>query len=302
MSNFPIPRRGQATPINNGATVSFTPRSGWSSSGTWVGKTDVMQALANVYSYAGFTVELSKNESPFATLTVRAPASDSTGSKNEQALDSWQILGSEEQKHILEHPLWMNTADLYAANMTTGCTWTLDRILKYNAQQFASQAEYPPSSTSGASADLIFAWSLFNGTGPTSFTSGIYTINLQQIYTAFQTLMIKGQEHYAVAKYILRHTQTIGDHFTSILQDLHPGCVYTTAQVISECSAGLVYPIPPRIKTKMQSIPAPQTVSGYTWGWRKLPSQETTTADYKVQITYDYVLDQWNTQILYNTL
>ena len=56
--------------------------------------------------------------------------------------------------------------------------------------------------------------------------------------------------------------------------------------------------MPARLVYKIQNLPSPVTVSGYLWGWRKLPSTETSAAGNRVEITTEYILDQWST-VLY---
>jgi hypothetical protein len=45
---------------------------------------------------------------------------------------------------------------------------------------------------------------------------------------------------------------------------------------------------------KLQGLAAPPAQPDYLWGWRKLPSTETTTAASRIEITTEYWLEQWS--------
>ena len=62
-----------------------------------------------------------------------------------------------------------------------------------------------------------------------------------------------------------------------------------------------VFPLPGRMAYKISNLAAPIVISGYLWGWRKLPSTETTAAGNRIDITTEYWLEQWST-FIYGTV
>jgi hypothetical protein len=57
--------------------------------------------------------------------------------------------------------------------------------------------------------------------------------------------------------------------------------------------------MPGRMVYKLQNLVAPTAKTDYIWGWRKLPSTETTTSGNRVEITTEYWLEQWDIAIAY---
>lgn len=281
---------GKAWPNLQAKRFSFDPKNGFSTQYVYKGTAQGALKFASALTSLGLKWE-AENDGPVTTLTHFNNAVDPEGNvSNEQPKDSWQLLGNELQKSIYEHP-----ALLYANTLLTGTTWSLPYILRYNTQgalQAASNLQpYPPSPLpSTYTEDQAVAWDLWNGLGSARGNSSV-----QPFYNVFQDLLIKDQDHYALAQYVLRHTQTVSDQYGGSITDANPEFIYTTAQMIAECTDGsLSYRLPTRMIAKINSIPAPNPVGGYLWGWRKLPSTEITTANRKVEITTDYCLEQWN--------
>jgi hypothetical protein len=52
------------------------------------------------------------------------------------------------------------------------------------------------------------------------------------------------------------------------------------------------------LQNKINSIAAPPVVDDLLWGWRKLPSTETTAANNRVDISTEYWLAAWS-KLLY---
>ncbi|MGN6552317.1 MAG: hypothetical protein ACTHLW_01090 [Verrucomicrobiota bacterium] len=111
----------------------------------------------------------------------------------------------------------------------------------------------------------------------------------------------KGQDAYASPQYVLRHTTNCSANSTNNISDINVDRLYTTSQLISEASDATLWiqPIPTRLKNKILTIPtqsaAPTESSYYLWSWRKLPSTETLTANNRIEINTEYVLDLWST-------
>lgn len=116
-------------------------------------------------------------------------------------------------------------------------------------------------------------------------------------------LEFRGTTHYAVGQYVLRHTTNVSNSYAVNVSDVNVERIYTTAQLITECANpnSWAYPIPGRLQYKLQNITAPTVRSGYLWGWRKLPSTETTAAGNRIEIVTEYWLEQWST-LIYSTV
>lgn len=113
----------------------------------------------------------------------------------------------------------------------------------------------------------------------------------------------RGATHYALGQYVVRHTTNVSNQFGVNVADFNIERIYTTAQLIAEVtnSNSWTFPMPGRMVYKLQNLVAPTAKTDYLWGWRKLPSTETTTAGNRVEITTEYWLEQWDIAIAYKT-
>jgi hypothetical protein len=109
-------------------------------------------------------------------------------------------------------------------------------------------------------------------------------------------LMTRESTHYALGQYVLRHTTNVSNQYGINVSDFNIEKIYTTAQLISEATNGnsWIFPLPGRMVNKIQGLVAPQSRTQYLWGWRKLPSTESTTSGNRVEITTEYWLEQWS--------
>lgn len=116
--------------------------------------------------------------------------------------------------------------------------------------------------------------------------------------TVFE-LKRNGTTHYALGQYVLRHTTNVSAGYSVNVADFNVERIYTTAQLLAEATNtnSWVYPLPGRLVHKIENLPAPTARSGYLWGWRKLPSTETTSSGNRIEITTEYWLEQWSTFI-----
>jgi hypothetical protein len=106
--------------------------------------------------------------------------------------------------------------------------------------------------------------------------------------------MIHGVTSFPRGQYVLRHTTNISNQYEFALPaDDNVEFVYSTAQLLSEVTNSLYwgFPLPPRLETKILSIEIQQASSDdITWGWRKLPSQETTAGGNRIDVSQEYWL------------
>jgi hypothetical protein len=221
-----------------------------------------LYALANQYALLGFGYTHNAG-GPKSSLVIEA--SGPLGGQEDKVTDTWQIVANELQKDIREHPTILAMEAAYPG--TIGYVW--------RDVELAKQGEAPgspaPAAGSKPASDYLFH------------------------------LLLRGTTHYAVPQYVLRHTTNAAPTYDKNVADTNVNKIYTTAQLKQEISSTQLwaYPCPARLIAKSDAIPSPVAVSGYTWGWRKLPSTETTTAHSRIEITTEYWLEQWNTSLLY---
>lgn len=172
--------------------------------------------------------------------------------------DNWQLVGNEITEDIRRHP---NIAALPDTGVDSRKA-VYDAFHDYESNQEAFVSTITPGST---------AEKLFN-------------------------LLKRGTTSYVIGQYVLRHTTNVGNGYSANVSDTNVERVYTTAQLVTEISSVSLwrFPCPGRLVYKIQNIqPQFTTDSELLWGWRKLPSTETTAANNRVDISTEYVLYGW---------
>lgn len=258
-----------------GNTFEFNPRNGFSLGYAYKGP--FLQAAQRAFQLQTARIPYSfRQEGPFATVTLLGNTAIEQGgatTPTETPVDNWQLLGGELQKDLYEHP---NSLAMEAA--TPG---TLGLIRKYVT--LLNEGNSPATLASN----------------PLFTPAFLAIVNAQKLIA----LESKGGTHYAVASPVLRHTQTVTDSYVPPTTGASPLSfataehIYTTAQLLVECE-GFSYPLPRLYIIAINSIPSPAAF-GYTWGWRKVPPSLNTVANYKIEITTEYVSDLWNTDFVY---
>ena len=109
-------------------------------------------------------------------------------------------------------------------------------------------------------------------------------------------LLLAGTTHYAFGQWVLRHTTNVSNAFAANIADLNVERCYTTFQLLTEVQNPSLwtFPMPARMAYKLNAIAAPASQADYQWGWRKLASPETTSANNRLEITTEYWLAQWH--------
>lgn len=253
---------GTLQPTRQPAKVDYDPERGlhilipWESAGNNLG------ALALAYQQQRVAYEW---EGTNRKSTLLASASGGQLGIPDVTTDTWQILGNEIQKNLLEHPDVQNMEVNYP-----GTIGYIKRDLDLIDQGL------PPGDPAPDPATMPLAGQLY------------YTLKT-------------GATHYALGQYVLRHTTNVSNQYNTNVSDFNIERIYTTAQLIAEVGNGnsWTFPLPGRMVNKIQNLAAPTAVTGYLWGWRKLPSTETTTAGNRVEITTEYWLEQWNIAFVY---
>jgi hypothetical protein len=126
-------------------------------------------------------------------------------------------------------------------------------------------------------------------------STGDYSGEQIAIAEAFYEGMIRGTSHYTVYSWVVRHTTNVSQAYTQNVADSGVGSIYTTAQLLSELgnSSYWTFPMPARLRTKIGNITSPTFITGLTWGWLKKPSNESSGANSRIDISTEYVLAQW---------
>jgi hypothetical protein len=173
----------------------------------------------------------------------------------EIATDTWQILANEIQKDLLQH----------------------NRSLAIDAAQIR---EIDRGIRGDSNGKLLSSQLTISGDA-----------------VSLYDLLFHDQTHFALGQYVLKHTTNVSNSYGINIADLNVEKIYTTAQLLAEVtnSALWTFPMPGRLQYKISNLPAPIARSGYLWGWRKLPSTETTAAGNRIDITTEYWLEQWST-------
>ena len=185
------------------------------------------------------------------------------GGLPEITADSWQLVANELQKGVREHPRVLGLPESGPGSLT-------NVEAKVKAHQNGE-----PTGTALTDDSLL----LFN-------------------------LLIHDVTHYALGQYVLRHGTNVSDAYDANVADFGVEAIYTTSQLISEISNTGYWtkPCPGRLVNKISnmSVQIPSN-SDVMWGWRKLPSQETSAANNRIDISTEYWLGAWS-RFLYNPL
>lgn len=251
---------GTLMPIVTGRRTNYDPLRGL------VEIEDIETAGDNLSGVAQSAIDA---QLPFDFTHQRAKARISvtqttTFGGKEVTSDTWQIVGNEITEDIKRHPT-------IAALEETGND-SLKDVYDHYDRYTRDPATFTNTLTEGSTAAKLF------------------------------NLLKRGTNSYLIGQYVLRHTTNVGNGYSVNVADENVECVYTTAQLVAEVSdADLwAFPCPGRLIYKIQNItPQFATDDELRWGWRKLPSTETTAANNRVDISTEYVLYGWS-KLLYS--
>jgi hypothetical protein len=259
---------GTLLPIKQPSEYNYDSKSGLSRVDRWESAGEPgLYGLATQLS----ALRISYNFVPSVGKSVLvATATGPDNGQPEVTTDTWQIVANEIQKSLFEHPKSMA--------IEAAASGSLGRIRK-NLERYNNEEELVALS------------------GPAIAAGGTILFDLLKL----------GTTHYPIGQYVIRHTTNVSDSYAVNVADTNVGKIYTTAQLVGSPTAELtnpnnwVFPIPPRLVYKLQNIPAPAAATGFTWGWRKLPSTEGTAANGRIDINTEYWLEQWSTNYIYTS-
>lgn len=256
---------GTIQPVRTALRHTFDPNRGDTIVQEFASAGDNLGGLASVLRL--FRIQFDHLASPRVSKIV-ATATGAQAGLPDNRVDTWQLLANEDHRSVKEHPYFL--------------------LMEYDYQ-----AANPGQSAIGQVVSDLDAWNRGEDIDTTFYTDWPAAAQLLQ-------LLLRGATHYAIGQYCLRHTTNVSNVYDGNIADFGVECVYTTSQLISEIADifSWAFPCPGRLIYKISNIPAPDPVDGYLWGWRKLPSTETSAADCRVDISTEYQLGQWST-VLY---
>jgi len=188
-------------------------------------------------------------------------AEDSTQSSS---IDSWEIVGTEEQVDGFSHPV----AVFELGVQDQGC---ISVIRQHLANEDTPEVAFAAGQTPDVS---IFA---------NTFVSAAYSLNQ------------RGSPDFRRGQYVLRHRSNISSRSGANIADIGIDQIYTPAQLLSEVQSGIwAYPLPNALAYEIANIPS-YNAAGYLWGWLKSAPTKTTTANNRIEITTEYTLELWST-------
>ena len=238
-------------------TFDFDPQRGFIYRAEFRGIGQVaMLALQAQYVAAGIANRLTER---FDVFTMEAE--DATQA---YTIDTWQIVGDEESRDGLSHPLLYNSL----------VALSLDAYKIIASARAHLEANDDPTAL---------------------FASGGDFYGSPAILQKFYDLQVRGEDGYFHDRYVLRHTTNAPNRWSVNVSDVGIDQIYTTSQLLTEVQDGTqwIFPLPGRLAYKIGAIPAPTFQTDYLWGWLKRGSTETSAANNRVDITTEYKLEQW---------
>jgi hypothetical protein len=172
-------------------------------------------------------------------------------------VDTWQLLGNDLQNDVKTHPTFLALGRTEVGLIAADA----EAVLK---NETIDDAYYITNDTSGALLNLL----------------------------------VNGQTHYVLGQYVLRHTANVSNEFEGLTSADGELYIYTTSQLLSEIGSGWAFNCPARLRTKIGNIGVSGTFhSGHMWGWLKKTSTETTSANNRSDISFEYWFGEWNTYL-----
>ncbi len=252
--------KGTFLPQAQNISWEFDPQTGYLILSDYKGSNQqLMLNLQQDFVRAGIACKLTYHQGDTATLEVH----DST---QQYTIDVWQIVGNEERRDLFIHPnarALLTDPDMIAS------------IRQHLENNDKSSDAFPDDPS-----DILF---------PVRGTL------IESYYEMYQG----GQTEYQHAQYVLRHTTNVANRWPRNIADIGVDNIYTTAELLSETqNSGLwVFPLPYPMAFEIANIlPAP-AVDGYLWGWLKTAPTKTTAANNRMDITTEYILEQWPTSV-----
>ena len=210
------------------------------------------------------------------------------GALTELFFDTWEFLTNETTDSIFNNPLivgasgWMTDNDkVILSYLTTNGGLLAQAVAEcnYRCNSTPQSLPYPATGGTGASPSQYQA--------PSDSRSKQILIEI-----------MKGQSEFSRPSKVLRHTSycSAGSLYNNSIG--YEECIYTPAQLLSECGSGWTYNLPPRLYSEIAAQPfqyAPATEAPYyIWGWKKTVGREPVLTNFMVERTVEYALGLWS--------
>lgn len=284
--------RGLTVPLCYRTIYKFDPVRGWVTQYEYHGiGLEEAESLSNWAALSGMANELTE-EGDKATLSI-------TDATSEYAIDSWEIVATEDTPDLLSHPTLTE-----AVGSLTGFDYPGEggSVGTDFSQVFQSMRQSLENNDNlyDFSNDGIISYYFVDDSDPDTKE---VTWNAQgQIVATFYQLYQQGTTGFRNPQYVLRHKANISNRWTVFVQDWGVEEIYTPAQMLSEVgSAGLwVFPLPASMQFTLANIPIPMvgqqptTTTGYQWGWLKSATTRTTEGLNRVNLEVTYTLQLWS--------
>lgn len=253
---------GNIGPILVSKRLSYSPSRGISETTEYESAGDNLGGIATECIESGVQYEMLQNGRRSRLSFTKEPVVGGDAA-TEITTDRWELLANEVSFNIRSHP------------------------------RVRAMAATGPESV--ASAEGYYQTYLEDKTTPPA-DHAIWTATTSEGYLF--RLLVNGASAYYSGQYVLRHTTNVSNAYDTNVADLGVEFIYTTAQLISEISSSQYWlqPCPGRLRAKIERIENQGSgAAGFMWGWRKLPSTETTAANNRIDISTEYQLGDWST-------
>lgn len=227
---------------------------------------------------------------------------------DELFFDQWELITNEDSDSIFANPLIVGTPGSSNPVLNYNDKVVLSRFQRDGGTLASAIASCNADITSNLLMAPTVGFGPFGGGaagtggGPNQFQKP-GTLSATDAYggTAPAQLGLeiqKGQSEYERPTYVLRHTSYCSASSTYNSSTANTQKIYTTAQLLTEVGSGWTYNLPPRLYSKISSIPvqfsALQESPYYTWGWLKKISREPVLANFIVEVSTEYEAALWS--------
>lgn len=248
---------GTTNPILTATHETYDPQHGIVRTEEWESAGDNLDGTAKTFRDAriGYQYTYNGRRSKLTTNATSAKQEEF----NQITTDTWQLLATEVARDIKHHP----------------------KVQQFTKAQLQDVLQAVEDFQSGGEPDI----------------SG-FSEDQTRVYTH----IVFGFTSYIATEYVMRHTTSVANVFEENVADEGVGSVYSFANLESEITNQQLwtFPCPPRLLQKMDELEnaflAGESIpEGFTMGWRKTASTETTAANSRIDISTEYQLGLWST-------
>ena len=228
-------------------------------------------------------------EKPSLEYELSGVPDNLSGVVSEVFIDDWQL-----QIDDLTNTIFANT--VLGANLLYNDRTVLMRYMKLGSA--TSLDEVVASLNSDAKAGTVAAPNGGNGgTGAGLFqvpkANGAFTALANQVFK----MIDKDQTEFLDPLPVLHHVTGCSPNANYNSTRANEMCIYTTAQLLSECGSGWNRNLPGRLYSQIASFPtrtaALDEAPYYTWGWLKMRARQGTQTNWAIEAQQEWKLNLW---------